>query len=334
MIVAAPPELAPQRTLGVTIHGAELPRGRELAALLRLHPLVSSIQELSSGGSLRLGSSASGEPRWIRTQRQLPPGDLVFVCVRDPDLALALVEEARARDVRVIDLSPGVVSEEDRLDVAYGLPELMGERLPEAECVANASGLATCATLALAPLAQAGYLDELVEVDAVQGLGWRGAEAGGEVAREIQANLRRLHRCAREPELRLEREISPHERGVLAKARLDEANVDVERLQTLYEVFYADAPCVEVLPQGLPALPTVRGTNTVRVGIRETPDGEVVVGCALDDALKGAVGQAIQNMNLMFGFPETLGLPEFPIQPSPAEEQPPKGARSAARPDL
>lgn len=320
------------QTLGVTIYGAEQARGRELAALLRLHPLVGSIQELSASGRLRLGTSASGEARWTRSRRELPLGDLVFVCVSDPDLAAAIVEQARAREVRVIDLSPGAVSQEDRVDVAYGLPELTGQDLGAAECVTNPSGLATCATLALAPLAMAGYLQEPVALAAVQGLAWGGAESPPRdaVSGEIQVNLTQLHRCAREPEVRLEHAVDPHQRGVLATARLEDLSVEPTRLQTLYEVFYAEAPCVEVLPRGLPALPAVRGTNTVRVGIRRAPGGEVEVGCALDDALKGCVGQAIQNMNLMFGFPETLGLPEFPIPPAPAEES----ERGATRPDL
>ena len=330
MILAPNLADASPRTLGVTIHGAELPRGRELASLLHLHPLVGSIQELSTRGSLRLGTAASGEPRWVRASRALPPGDLVIVCVEDPDLAAAIVEQARAWEVRVIDLSPGVVSEEDRIDVKYGLPELNAESLAGARCVTSAGGLVTCATLALAPLAMAGYLKEPVELEAVQGLAWTGSQSQAEpgVSEEIQANLGRLHRCAREPEVHLEHRIDPAARGVVATARIEDGSVGPERLQTLYEVFYGEAPCVEVLPSGLPALPKVRGTNTVRVGIRETAAGAVEIGCALDDALKGCVGQAIQNMNLMFGFPETLGLPEFPFASSLVEvpERAPKRA--------
>ena len=93
--------------------------------------------------------------------------------------------------------------------------------------------------------------------------------------------------------------------------------VDQAQLQTLYETRYADEPFVEVLPPGeLPATRDVKGSNRCSLAVSYSPDTETVIVLAAEDNLvKGASGQAVQNMNIMFGFEETKGLEVVALLP-------------------
>ena len=88
-------------------------------------------------------------------------------------------------------------------------------------------------------------------------------------------------------------------------------------MQTLYETRYADEPFVEVLPPGeLPATRDVKGSNRCSLAVSYSPDTETVIVLAAEDNLvKGASGQAVQNMNIMFGFEETKGLEVVALLP-------------------
>ena len=93
--------------------------------------------------------------------------------------------------------------------------------------------------------------------------------------------------------------------------------VDQAQLQTLYETRYADEPFVEVLPPGeLPATRDVKGSNRCSLAVSYSPDTETVIVLAAEDNLvKGASGQAVQNMNIMFGLEETKGLEVVALLP-------------------
>ena len=114
--------------------------------------------------------------------------------------------------------------------------------------------------------------------------------------------------------------LTPMIRGFLAtlygqvKARVV---VDQAQLQTLYETRYADEPFVEVLPPGeLPATRDVKGSNRCSLAVSYSPDTETVIVLAAEDNLvKGASGQAVQNMNIMFGLEETKGLEVVALLP-------------------
>ena len=114
--------------------------------------------------------------------------------------------------------------------------------------------------------------------------------------------------------------LTPMIRGILAtlygqvKARVV---VDQAQLQTLYETRYADEPFVEVLPPGeLPATRDVKGSNRCSLAVSYSPDTETVIVLAAEDNLvKGASGQAVQNMNIMFGLEETKGLEVVALLP-------------------
>ena len=318
------PEFAPNlRTPGVrvTIHGADSPEGRELARLLRLHPGIESAREIACDGGLLVGWDATVEPHWRSPSGRYSAADYVFVCL-PPERAAPVVAAALEAGARVIDLSrdPSWSLGSPTEEAAYGLPELTPGRVREADHVASAGSLASCATLALGPVAMAGELDEdaEVQIEATVGLARWPRRDPEEVRAEIEANLRALHRGAGEPELRLEVKLEPSARGVQVKARMPRTHLDNARLQTLYATFYADAPCVDVVPEGEPVRPHLQETSKALIAARAADD-TVEIRCALGDALKGAVGQAIQNMNVMCGFPQQLGLPEFgqPLTPPP-----------------
>ena len=92
---------------------------------------------------------------------------------------------------------------------------------------------------------------------------------------------------------------------------------DREDLQTLYESFYADEPFVDVLPAGVfPQTRTVKGANRCQLAVSVPQGGDtVVVMSAIDNLVKGASGQAIQNMNIMLGLPEAMGLKQVGLLP-------------------
>jgi N-acetyl-gamma-glutamyl-phosphate reductase len=110
--------------------------------------------------------------------------------------------------------------------------------------------------------------------------------------------------------------LTPMIRGIHATlyARLTKPEVD---LQALYEKRFAEEPFVDVMPFGShPDTRSVRASNTCRIALHRPADGDIAVVLAVvDNLVKGAAGQAVQNMNLMFGLPETTGLLAPPVLP-------------------
>ena len=102
--------------------------------------------------------------------------------------------------------------------------------------------------------------------------------------------------------------LAPMDRGMLCSIYATPTqDVTAEKLTEVLQEAYADAPFVRVRPKVLPATKYVSGTNYCDVAVR-VQKGKVIIFSALDNLLKGASGQAIQNMNIMFGLPETMGL--------------------------
>jgi N-acetyl-gamma-glutamyl-phosphate reductase len=234
--------------------------------------------------------------------------------------------------------SPGLYQE-----AVYGLPELHREELKGAKLVANPGCYVTAATLALAPLAAEGALKGafVVGLSGVSGAGREGEgtffaevnenlrpyKAGGTHRHipEMEQNLGRLLAQGRAPrthgevgEVRLS--FTPHlvpmTRGILVTAEAEVAgDWDQGALEALYRDFYASEPFVRVLD----TLPETKGTYASnRVDLRplyEARTGRVLVFAALDNLVKGMAGQAVQNFNLMMGFPEETALPKEGIWP-------------------
>jgi N-acetyl-gamma-glutamyl-phosphate reductase len=217
-------------------------------------------------------------------------------------------------------------------EAAYGLPELFRERIPSARLVANPGCYPTVSTLAVAPLLRAGLLDEgSLIIDAASGTtgaGRKGAEelSFSEVDEDFRAYrvLRHQHtpeiaqslaRVAGRPvPLTFTAHLLPLKRGILATAyaRLRSGVTPDEARAALAEA-YATSPFVTVLdsPDAV-NLKSVVGTNrcvlALAVDTGGYDPGRVVVSAAIDNLVKGAAGQAVQNLNLVMGWEESLGL--------------------------
>jgi N-acetyl-gamma-glutamyl-phosphate reductase len=218
----------------------------------------------------------------------------------------------------------------------YGLPEMNRERIRAARLVANPGCYATAVQLALLPLVETDHVDHRhLIADAKSGVSGAGRKAEVDILfseatdnfkayavrghrhhPEILESLMSLEKASgRELGLTFVPHLVPMVRGILATvyARVT-ADTD---FQALFEQRYAHEPFVDVLPPGSqPETRWVRGTNQCRLAVHRPMDGDTVVILAVEDNLvKGAAGQAVQNMNLMFGFPETQALEQLAVVP-------------------
>ena len=226
--------------------------------------------------------------------------------------------------------SPELIAE-----AVYGLPEINREQIKGARLVANPGCYPTAVQLGLLPLVEAGLVDNSQLIaDAKSGVSGAGRKAevhallaesadnfkaygvGGH--RHLPEISQGLARMAGQPVgLTFVPHLTPMIRGIHATlyARLKPgAGAD---LQALYEQRYANEAFVDVLPAGShPETRSVRGANLCRMAVHRPQGGDtVVVLSAIDNLVKGAAGQAVQNMNIMFGLSEQLGLDVVPLLP-------------------
>lgn len=219
-------------------------------------------------------------------------------------------------------------------EAVYGLPELNREAVKGARLIANPGCYPTCSILSLYPLVKAGLIDpERIVIDAKSGTtgAGRGAKIPNlycEVNETIKAYGVAVHRHTPEIEDQLSIaagrpllvQFTPHlvpmNRGILVTAYADLApGATAEKIRAAYEAAYEKEPFVRVLPEGRVAETRyVRGSNYADVGFCvDGRTGRVIVMGAIDNIGKGAAGQAVQNMNLLFGLPETEGLLTVPM---------------------
>ena len=254
--------------------------------------------------------------------------DVVFLAVPH-GAAMGLVPDLIDK-TRVIDLSAdyrlGRRYEEvygphtDPRDAVYGLPELHRE-VAAANLCANPGCYPTGAILAAAPLVKAGLVDHIV-FDSKSGISGAGAAPTAtshypNLAENVVPYQLATHRHKAEIEQELTGlgnaivnftpHVVPAMRGILTTAHIFlSAELDDEHTQLLYNDFYAVSPFIRF---NVPSLSFVRGTNFCDLFIeRDAATNRVVVVSAIDNMVKGAAGQAIQNMNIMFGLDETTGL--------------------------
>ena len=219
-------------------------------------------------------------------------------------------------------------------EAVYGLPEIHREAIRAARLVANPGCYPTAVQLGFLPLLEAGVIDcRSLIADAKSGVSGAGrkaevssllAEAGDNFKAygvpghrhwpEIEQGLAQL--AGRSVDLVFVPHLTPMIRGIHATlyATLTETEID---LQNLFERRYASEPFVDVLPpQSHPETRSVRGANYCRLAVHRPRGGRtVVVLSVIDNLVKGAAGQAVQNMNLMFDLPETAGLEQIALLP-------------------
>ncbi len=218
----------------------------------------------------------------------------------------------------------------------YGLPELNAAEIAGARIVANPGCYPTAAALALAPALRAGLVSGTgIVVDAKSGVSGAGAKPtpaqsfaaadGGVRPYKVATHQhtpeieQTLERVARTPvRVTFVPHVVPTVRGILATCYATlTGDASVEDLLAAAAETYAGAPFVRVLPEGqLPDPKRVATSNACEVGAAvDVRAGTAVLFAAIDNLVKGAAGQAIQNMNLMLGLPETAGLPTIGVWP-------------------
>ncbi len=276
--------------------------------------------------------------------------DVVF-CGVPHGVAMTQVPRLLEAGVRVVDLSADFrlrdrslfkrwYGQEHRApewleQAVYGLPEVNAGAIREAWLVANPGCYPTAVQLAFLPLLEGGLvaLQGLI-ADAKSGASGAGREAkthlllaeasdslvayGAGGHRHLPEIEQGLARAAKTPvEVTFVPHLTPMIRGVHATCYAHLKGEGEGSLQDWFERCYASSPFVDVMPPGShPATRTVRGSNFCRLAVHRPPKGQqVVVLTVIDNLIKGAAGQAVQNMNLMFGLDESEGLMGPPLLP-------------------
>jgi N-acetyl-gamma-glutamyl-phosphate reductase len=331
----------------VAVAGATGYTGQELLRLLARHPAVTIAAAMSSGApSATSGTSAA--PRRLPALAHIFTGtitpldrdalaretDVVFLALPDKaaaELAPALLEAG----VRVVDLSGAFRLRDQALrarwypethdlptGLAYGLTELERPAVEAARLVANPGCYPTATILPLAPLVAAGLLapDSDIVVDAKSGVSGAGKTPSerthfSEVHGSVSAYGVFGHRHGAEIEQGVGRTVNfvPHlmpiDRGILSTIYLRLAPGTTEdTLATVYERSYGGQPFVRLTGSALPEIKHVAHTNFCDIGWRVDASGRAVLVSVIDNLLKGASGQAVQNMNVMLGLDQATGL--------------------------
>src|SRR5579884_1177750 len=261
--------------------------------------------------------------------------------------AAPLVKALRERGVRVVDLSADFRLRDPRVyerwyrhheapellgEAVYGLPERYRNEIRGADLVANPGCYPTATLLALAPLARAGLIDDVV-IDAksgVSGAGRAATERTHFVTVDENVSAYGVPRHRHTPEIEQELAglgaevritFTPHlvplDQGELVSCYVALAEgADALELEQLYARAYRDEPFVELADRP-PGVREVRETNICRISAhRDERTGRAIVFAAIDNLWKGAASQAVQNLNLMFGRPEGEGISRWPPMPS------------------
>ncbi|MBW1636440.1 MAG: N-acetyl-gamma-glutamyl-phosphate reductase [Deltaproteobacteria bacterium] len=277
--------------------------------------------------------------------------DLFFTAVPHKT-AMNIVPELLSAGKKVIDLSADFRIRDQQIyekwyqphtsghllqEAVYGLPELYGKSIKTTSLVANPGCYPTSIILGLAPLLEAGAIQpRTIIADSKSGATGAGRSAQvGSLFCEVHDGFKpykvgRSHRHTPEIEQELsllaEEEITisftPHllplSRGILSTVYASlNPGFEQTRIEELYKQKYTSQPFIRLLQEdSFPATQYVRGSNFCDIGFKiDTATNRIIVMTAIDNVVKGAAGQAIQNMNLMCGFKETTGLEIIPLFP-------------------
>jgi N-acetyl-gamma-glutamyl-phosphate reductase len=327
-------------TTRVAVAGATGYAGQELLRVLARHPFARITLATSSTAESAARPLPALARIWNGSITPLDPdalareADVVFLAL--PDTASAtLVPALAAAGVKVIDVSgafrlrdagqrtkwyPETGALPDGL--VYGLTEWARPALRGARVVANPGCYPTTSLLALLPLVRAGVLlpGADIIIDAKSGVSGAGKAPKPhthfcEVHGSLSAYGVFAHRHGVEIEQEVGREVTftPHllpiDRGILATiyARVAPGTTEAA-LAAVYEAAYVDATFVRITGAVLPEIKHVAHTNFCDIGWRVDPSGRLIIVSVIDNLVKGAAGQAVQNMNVMLGFDERAGL--------------------------
>ena len=267
--------------------------------------------------------------------------DLVFTALPHK-VSADIVPELLARDLKVIDLSGDFRYQNAELyqewyqthsspelmrEAVYGLAEIKREEIKNSRLIANPGCYPTSSLLAIQPLISENIINtEDIIIDAKSGITGAGRKASRKTHFcEVQENFQAYnvgshrHRSEIAEKLKLwndknvELTFTPHllpvNRGILSTIYADTAgDFDKNDILKIYRQYYQEKPLIRVVKTGTPELKHVRNTNFCDLSVNVNDNGKLVIISALDNLLKGAAGQAVQNMNLLCDWPEKLGL--------------------------
>jgi len=308
--------------------------GGELIRLLINHPKteLAFIHSKSNAGNpvSKVHQDLIGETDLKFTDDNTPLGngglDVLFLCLGHGDSKKFLSENEIADNIKIIDLANDFrLAQSSQLKTrsfTYGLPELNKKQIKSAHNIANPGCFATAIQLGLLPLAKAGILDDIYttgitgstgagqSLNATSHFSWR--------ANNIQAYKTLTHQHLGEIMQSLTQLQSNHDlqisfvpwrgdftRGIFISSTVH-CDESLEHLKSIYKSFYKSTPFTVVSNDAI-FLKQIVNTNKCVIQL-EKVGSKLVVHSALDNLLKGASGQAVQNMNLMFGLDETTGL--------------------------
>ncbi len=278
--------------------------------------------------------------------------DVVFFATPH-GVAQSMMAEFAGKGVKIIDLSADFRLQDREVwelwyqrthacpelieSAVYGLPEVNRERITSADLIACPGCYPTAIQLGLLPVLEQGLVDtSRLIADAKSGVSGAGRAANigallPECADSFKAYGVSGHRHSPEItqglSLMAQKSVSitfvphlvPMIRGIEATlyAELLDPSTPLEDIQTLYEARFRDEPFVDVMPLGsLPDTRSVKGSNYCRIALHRQPESNtLIVVSVIDNLVKGASGQAVQNMNLMFGLDEAAGLLQVPLMP-------------------
>ena len=249
--------------------------------------------------------------------------DVVFFCFGHGKSEAFLQEHHVPDSVKIIDLAQDFRIAAPGNDFVYGLPEINREQIAQAQHVANPGCFATCIQLGLLPAARMGLLTTDVSVNAITGSTGAGQKPGPTTHFSWRNNNLSIYKAFRHQHIaeirqslsqgqgHLEASIDfiPYRgdfaRGIFA-TEVVRTDADIETIEAAYRDFYRDAAFTHYVDKPLD-LKQVVNTNKALVHCDKIDDKLLITSC-VDNLLKGAVGQAVQNMNLMFGIDERAGL--------------------------
>jgi N-acetyl-gamma-glutamyl-phosphate reductase len=333
------PEWMTAKGIRVAVVGATGYAGAEIVRLLAGHPCAQVTVVTSARNP---GKSLREECPWLSTDLVLVPfdaerieADIVFLCQESGfamEHAGAILARARVidlsadfrlKDLQVYERFYGRERLNPELQGEYGLPELADrENLASAKLIANPGCYPTAALLAVMPIVRAGLLAGTPVIDAKSGVSGAGRSRKGTdyLFSELDGGFKSYavvgHRHTPEiaqmvgKPVRFTPHLIPIARGLEATAHLPlTKSISQEALLELYSEAYAGEPFVTV-GTVQPSTKQVLGSNRCDIAVDVDPDtGYAVVCSVIDNLVKGAAGQAIQNMNLLIGAPEPTGLP-------------------------
>lgn len=249
--------------------------------------------------------------------------DLLFICAGHGRSRIFLEKNDISERIKIIDLSADFRHSENANGFVYGLPELNRELIKKADKIANPGCFATAIQLALLPLAKNGQLNNEVHIHAITGstgagqkpistthFSWRNNNVSiykpfaHQHLKEIGESLNKL-----QPNFESNLNFLPirgdFPRGIFASLYTHFEGSEIEA-NAWFQDYYTGHPFVKITSKN-PALKQVVNTNNCLIHLKKI-DNKLLIISSIDNLLKGASGQAVQNMNLLFGLPETTGL--------------------------